>query len=372
MKRILCLFSATWILIIAHVAGAQTLSFIDVPGAYVTVAIGINDRSQIVGFFEDATGLHGFVRSNGQFTTLDVPNAYDTRATGINSQGQVVGRYAMAGQPSHGFLLENGRFVTIDPPGATSASASGINDLGQIVGSYSDASGSHGFLWTHGQFVTLNGPQAVPSGSSAFAINRSGQIVGGYFDGGGMAHGFRLEAAGDITTFATNRDFSTAGINDRGEIVGSEGRDCERAVLLAFGVFSLIPGVQGVQVCSAGIGINNRGQIVGRYTQQNQGPIGSTHGYLLTPANEVADVSGLPSPSGTRVPVASIIVDDHLSVWTLGPGEEILRDGMQAAGGYGSQIQWFQDAIYVLGDDSNWWKWTGSTWVFAGAQDPSS
>jgi hypothetical protein len=68
----------------------------------------------------------------------------------------------------------------------------------------------------------------------------------------------------------------------------------------------------------------------------------------------------------------SVIVDNALAIWTLGPGQEILRGGVQVAGGYGSQILWYQGSIYVLGDDSNWWKWTGSTWAFAGSNDPSS
>jgi hypothetical protein len=82
----------------------------------------------------------------------------------------------------------------------------------------------------------------------------------------------------------------------------------------------------------------------------------------------------VPSPDRTRVPSSPFIVDTDLAVWTLGPGgefREILRDGRQAAGGFGSQILWYQRVIYVRGDDNNWWRWTGDTWVFAGSQDPS-
>jgi hypothetical protein len=82
----------------------------------------------------------------------------------------------------------------------------------------------------------------------------------------------------------------------------------------------------------------------------------------------------VPSPDRTRVPASPFIVDTDLAVWTLGLGgefREILRDGRQAAGGFGSQILWYQRVIYVRGDDNNWWRWTGNTWVFAGAQDPS-
>jgi len=77
-----------------------------------------------------------------------------------------------------------------------------------------------------------------------------------------------------------------------------------------------------------------------------------------------------PSPDGTRIPGSSLIIDNSLATWTLGSGLEILRDGVQVANGYGSQILWFQGSIYVLGDDSNWWKWTGA-WTFSGATDPN-
>jgi hypothetical protein len=116
-------------------------------------------------------------------------------------------------------------------------------------------------------------------------------------------------------------------------------------------------------------GINNRGQIVGQICST----VGDgCKGFLLTPPNVVEDVSASASPDGSRAPVVTVIVDNALETWTLGPGEEILRNGVQAAGGYGSQILWHGGDIYVLGDDYNWWRWTGSTWSFAGANDPAS
>src|SRR4051794_21794055 len=48
---------------------------IEVPGAYLTYANGINDVGQIVGGFADSTGFHGFLDSGGSFTTIDLPGA---------------------------------------------------------------------------------------------------------------------------------------------------------------------------------------------------------------------------------------------------------------------------------------------------------
>jgi PKD repeat protein len=76
------------------------------------------------------------------------------------------------------------------------------------------------------------------------------------------------------------------------------------------------------------------------------------------------------SPSGTRTPPASQIVDDALAVWTIGTGGQILRNGTWAAGGLGSQILWYQGRIYVLGTNSAWWQWMDGSWAGAGASDP--
>src|SRR5262249_13340269 len=49
----------------------------------------------------------------------------------------------------HGFLLSEGRYTTIDVPGSTLTELLGINDAGQIVGQYYESSGNaHAFLAT--------------------------------------------------------------------------------------------------------------------------------------------------------------------------------------------------------------------------------
>jgi len=73
------------------------------------------------------------------------------------------------------------------------------------------------------------------------------------------------------------------------------------------------------------------------------------------------------SSDGTIVPTtATQIVDNFGAVWTIGSSAEILRNGVQAGGGWGTQILWKSGTIYVLGTDGNWWQWTGSEWIYAG------
>jgi hypothetical protein len=96
-----------------EVAGAVTQTF----------PIGINDRGQIVGYYDDADGLHGFLRKkDGRFSRIDFPGARATEAFKINNRGQVVGLYDETTPfdfaDGRGFLLDQGRFTRIDVPGA--------------------------------------------------------------------------------------------------------------------------------------------------------------------------------------------------------------------------------------------------------------
>jgi hypothetical protein len=81
--------------------------------------------------------------------------------------------------------------------------------------------------------------------------------------------------------------------------------------------------------------------------------------------------SSAASPDGTSVPPAASIIDNTLAAWTIGPGHEILRNGVHLAAGYGSEIRWHLGAVYVFGEGA-WWLWTGSAWVFSGSAIPSS
>src|SRR5947208_1074708 len=134
------------------------------------------------------------------YATLDNPSeASTTQPLGINAAGQIVGWYANA-SGTHGFLYSGGTYTTLDNPLAISGTfAYGINDAGQIVGTYQDSSGRyHGFLYSSGTYVPLDDPLAAPSGSSsgtfAYGINNSGQFVGQYFNNTG-GHGFLASLA---------------------------------------------------------------------------------------------------------------------------------------------------------------------------------
>ena len=94
----------------------------------------------------------------------------------------------------------------------------------------------------------------------------------------------------------------------------------------------------------------------------------ATHTVTVTVPLESEPVSA----DGTTVPPATQIVDHNGAIWTIGPNGAILRNGVQAAGGWGSQILWTSHTLYVLGTDNNWYQWTGSSWTFLGPTFPGA
>ncbi len=198
----------------AGVSG-YTFTTISVPGTSAgnTAVFGINDRGQIVGNFADYTGLHGFLDSHGNFTTIDAPGSTFTELAGINNRDEILG----AAVPIGNFIYAHGTFTTLtnDPYYST-----GINDLGQIVGSGAGPEGNDGFVDTRGNITLIDVPGAFSTG--AIAINDSGQIVGEYGDSTGF-HAY-LDTRGHFTTIDAPGSRLTIpyGINDLGQIVGSD------------------------------------------------------------------------------------------------------------------------------------------------------
>src|SRR3954454_4297257 len=123
------------------------------------------------------------------FTQIDVPGAALTNAFGINNAGQIVGIFANSTGPLHGFIDTGGIFTQIDVLGADMTVPNGINDAGEVVGYF----GNPGFLYSGGSFTQIHGPVSPPLATVPTGINNAGQIVGytgpggpGFIDVGGM------------------------------------------------------------------------------------------------------------------------------------------------------------------------------------------
>lgn len=208
------------------------------------------------------TKTSGFFRNkSGRCTLLDFPHATLTEAIGINDDGQIVGDYRDAAGNFHGFFWDAGLFLTIDVtiPGATTTGPTAINNVGQIVGSYFDNLSptfpngrTRGFIYDKGEFTTFDFPHALVTVTLPVDINDSSQIVGVYSDG------------------FSNHSFLLHGIDFTDIDVG-----------LSDTLFTEVSG------------INNKGQIVGRYVQNNPADPAnpfSSHGFIGLPKNRFKSV----------------------------------------------------------------------------------
>ena len=172
-------------------------------------------------------------------------------------------------------------FTTIDVPGAVQTVALDINNDGVIVGRYAMAGRTHGFLRTpDGEFITLDFPGS--NFTVAASINdENADIVGHYAlpSAPTQRHGFLLKE-GVFTSFDPPGSTFTnvLGINQRGDIVG---RYCTRAdcgvpgngnyrgFLLRDGEFTILDAPAALETDA--FAINNHGQIVGGFVNAAHG-----------------------------------------------------------------------------------------------------
>ncbi|HLJ91981.1 MAG TPA: PEP-CTERM sorting domain-containing protein [Gemmataceae bacterium] len=263
MKRFLCGLVALAVSVgVTETAKGQAnyvYTPIEVPGVFNTIATGINNAGQVVGYYVVNGAAHGFLLNRGVFTTVDVPGFFSTEAYGINDIGQIVGYCSNPGprQTDQGFLFSGGSFTTVNRPGASFTHFGGINNLGQIVGD----SANGGFLMSGGTFTSLPFPGS--------GINNLGQIVGGNY----------LLSGGNLTQI----NGGAAGINDFSQIVGGE---VSTGFLLTGGQYVTLSVPGSIQTVATGI--NNAGEIVGSYRDAN----GEFFGFFATP-----NLSPLPEPS---------------------------------------------------------------------------
>lgn len=118
---------------------------------------GINDVGQIVGddYIESEMVTHAVMWDNGTITDLGIlgskaNGAYYSIARGINNKGQIVGYSDIKSGVQHAFLWQNGVMTDLNTLGGTRSYAYGINNAGQIVGSSDTDSDRHAFKWNDG------------------------------------------------------------------------------------------------------------------------------------------------------------------------------------------------------------------------------
>ena len=227
------------------------------PGARLTVANGLSNRGQIVGYFRDASNrTHGFLLDRGRFTSLDFPAAVATVAEKVNDAGQIVGYYIDATGLPHGFLYQYGGFAQVDFPGSVDTLVFGINSAGEMVGSYDDANFvTHSFILRNGAFRSFDSPFAAQS--EALAINDQQIVAGINWNDSGPFTGFVTDGRFAPYNVPGSLDTFPFSINDNGDLGGYFiARNWTAGFVTLYGyTYQIYPRV---------FGNNNRNQIVGR------------------------------------------------------------------------------------------------------------
>lgn len=260
-------------------AGAKVVTIV-IPDAQYVTPVGINDRGQVTGTWQDASGSHGFLwQPDGTLATFDVPGALDTLPAGISATGVIAGRYSPTGHGTTGFVrAADGTITTFDVPKGKRTIVSGENSRGWSVGTYAhNTRGPYlAFLRApSGATTEFSAPGAA--NTSAVAVNRSRMIAG---EAGGPSYqAFLRTADGAVTVFGNPDDFTqVAGMNDDGTIAGYISHQDYQAAYVR-----TIDGTITTFVAPNGHGtypyaINNSGTIAGTFGVRNK----DAHGFLRT------------------------------------------------------------------------------------------
>ena len=180
-----------------YVTSAGTFGFTDYQGSFTTVSypgtpfnqlLSQNDFGQAAGYYStSSTGVpdtpYVYDEFGGVFEVFYIPGSTSAQATGVNNSSDVCGFFIDESNNMHGWLKVLGHFTQLDDPdGVGTTAALGLNNKGQVVGSYTDTSGNtHGFVYTisTSQYETVDDPDGIGN-TIVNGINDKGDLVGFY------------------------------------------------------------------------------------------------------------------------------------------------------------------------------------------------
>lgn len=308
-----------------------------------TAPRGINPRGDVVGFYIDTAGIqHGFLLTDGTFTTIDFPLAgvRNTSANGINAQGEIVGQYLLPINPNappdspvycpnnlangsadpaciKAFHYRRGDYSTVMFPGHPGAIAQRITPDGDIYGCLHDhdlGMSMFGSAWTRSFGAKnsvvvqdtfslsdgggeLSDPMGVPMSMNNGATPGGAQTIVGFFvDMKNTQHGYVVQN-GMLRTYDPTADTNLTAIWDMNpgeQFVGAYRKAGELAAK-RHGFMQALDGSPAVTLdvtfmdaagnivtafSTNAFGINPDGVIVGQYSLVSGGAL---HGFVAFP-----------------------------------------------------------------------------------------
>ena len=264
-------------------AQVELISTFDYPGAgNQTIPEKVNEHGAIMGGFVDSSqATRGFVLfRNGAFTPpIKDPNDTGnfTIGTGINDSNLGCGFFVDESTGNHGFFLMDRTITNYDVAGSTATTLWGVNIDGDFCGSATIDGVEEGFVSLGGVVTEFAVTGAVST--EAMSLNDSNEICGTYLDSSNAEHGFYRDADGTIHAPADPRaakETVLSGNNNRNIIVGRSriGMGTHGLVFLPPDKF-IVYSYPGSNFTSFN-GINNHGEIVGRYVDGS----GLVHGII--------------------------------------------------------------------------------------------
>jgi len=237
-------------------------------GGSFSTANAINNSGQVTGYAAIANGdPHAFFYSAGKMVDLGTFGGETSYGIAINASGVVTGAADTSDGVQRAFVYIGGVVMNLGALLGEGASAgTGINDSGQVVGTY--GAGTGGFIYAAGVVrdlgVVADGVGIQPSG-----INASGQVAGTvYFPSNIVNANAYLYSTSQSTNLGTIGAGWTmpSGLNDSGQVtgIGATGGPTTHTFLYSgsmhdLGTIGAFPDL----LYSAGLGINNAGQVVG-------------------------------------------------------------------------------------------------------------
>jgi uncharacterized membrane protein len=260
-------------------------------------ALAINNRRQVVGsgYEEGFQGYRPFLWQRGDIRDLgSFPEAGTVYANDINTRGLIIGDVYL-NQNRTPFVQFGSNYHTLETLGGNGyTSAYRVNELGVICG-YSEVptGGPHAVIWSRDGHIHDLGVLPGGSSSSASGINDFGDVAittrFGQFGETSLPAVWHQGQLNPLPLLHGGTDVraGAAGINDLGQIIGSEQSNGQNTPLIwqrgqVYDVNDLIraddPLHASVRINDV-LFINNRGQIVATGSDNRN--------YLLTPSGHL-------------------------------------------------------------------------------------